>query len=97
MPTPFRYGLIFLVWLLSGAATAAVVHPLDPLTEDEILGAAFILLGAGAAQEGAIFQSIELREPPKNIVLSFSPGDEIPRAATVFFDRTNRASKLWSI
>jgi Cu2+-containing amine oxidase len=47
------------------AALPALAHPLDPLNADEIIGAASILLGGGAAQPGAIFQSVELREPPK--------------------------------
>ena len=39
----------------------------------EILAAANILLAGHAAQPGAIFQSIELREPPKDVVLAFHP------------------------
>ena len=78
--------------LLSLQGYAAVVHPLDPLSEDEILGAAFTLLGAGAAQPGAIFQSIDLREPPKATVLAFQPGAPVtPRSATVYF-RQNKKS-----
>ena len=49
------------MFVLIAPAPAAVVHPMDPLTEDEILSAAFTLLGAGAAHPGAIFQSIDLR------------------------------------
>ena len=56
--------------VLTMHAHAAVVHPMDPLTADEILGAAFMLQGAGAAQPGAIFQSIDLREPSKEAVLA---------------------------
>ncbi len=63
---------------------AIVQHPMDPLEDTEILGAAFILQGAGVAQPGAIFQSIDLREPPKEVVLAFHPGDPITRAATVY-------------
>ena len=48
-------------------ATAIVTHPMDPLEDTEILNAAFILQGAGAAQPGAIFQSIDLREPPEGV------------------------------
>jgi primary-amine oxidase len=64
---------------------ATVVHPLDPLEDTEIIGAAVILLEGGAAAPGAAFQSIDLREPSKADVLAFQPGDAIPRAATVFF------------
>jgi primary-amine oxidase len=71
--------------------SAAVVHPLDPLEDVEILGAANILLAGNAARPGAIFQSIELREPAKSAVLSFHAGDPIPRAAQVFW-RQDRKS-----
>ena len=43
---------------------------MDPLTADEMLGAANILLQGRAAQPGAVFQSIELREPAKHEVLN---------------------------
>ena len=73
----------------AGAAHAAA-HPLDPLNADEIIGAAQILLAGGAAQPGAIFQSVELREPPKAAVLG-AGNAPLPRQATVFF-RQNRQS-----
>ena len=72
---------------------AAVQHPMDPLEDTEILGAAFVLLGAGAAQPGAIFQSIDLREPSKDVVLAFQPGDPISRAATVYFRQNKKSYK----
>ena len=60
LPSLFWAGF----FLLAGqATTAAVSHPMDPLTADEMLGAANLLLQRGAAQPGAVFQSIELREP----------------------------------
>ena len=74
------------------AAVPALAHPLDPLNADEIIGAASILLGGGAARPGAIFQSVELREPPKQAVLNWRPGNPPPpRQATVFW-RQNRQS-----
>ena len=70
----------------------ATAHPLDPLNADEIIGAASILLSGGAAQPGAIFQSVELREPPKASVLAWRAGNPpLPRQATVFW-RQNRQS-----
>jgi Cu2+-containing amine oxidase len=67
---------------------------MDPLTEDEILGAAFTLVGAGAAQPDAIFQSIDLREPSKAAVLAFVPGAAVaPRHATVFFRQDKKSYK----
>ncbi len=77
--------------LAFAGAQAAVQHPMDPLEDYEILGAAFALQAAGAAQPGAIFQSIDLREPAKNLVLSFHAGDPIPRAATVFFRQDKKS------
>jgi len=65
-------------------------HPLDPLSADEIIGAATILLAGHAAQPGAAFQSVELREPRKEAVLSYS-GGAIDREALVYF-RQNRRS-----
>ncbi|HEX6721976.1 MAG TPA: hypothetical protein VF107_10430, partial [Burkholderiaceae bacterium] len=65
-----------------------VAHPLDPLTDTEILAAANALLAGGAAQPGAIFQSIELREPAKAAVLNGSARD---RRADVFW-RQNKQS-----
>lgn len=77
--------------LLSGLACAGALqaHPLDPLSPDEIIQAASILLQAGAARPGAIFQSVELRDPPKAQVLAGAAN--LPRQATVFY-RQNRKS-----
>jgi primary-amine oxidase len=72
---------------------AAPSHPLDPLEDVEILAAASTLLGAGAAQPGAIFQSIDLREPSKDAVLAWQPGHPIPRAATVYFRQDKKSYK----
>jgi len=74
-------------------ALATAQHPMDPLEDTEILGAAFVLLGAGAALPGAIFQSIDLREPSKEAVLAFLPGDPISRAATVYFRQDKKSYK----
>jgi primary-amine oxidase len=75
---------------------AAALHPLDPLDENEIIGAATILLDAGAARPGAIFQSVELREPSKDFVLGWHAGRSIPRSAQVFFrqDRKSYRTKV---
>jgi primary-amine oxidase len=78
---------------LFAPAHGAVQHPLDPLGDTEILNAAFTLLGAGAAQPGAIFQSIDLREPSKDAVLAYQSGQPIPRAATVFFRQDKKSYK----
>lgn len=74
-------------------AHAAAPHPMDPLSADEILAAANLLLQGRAAQPGAIFQSIELREPAKNEVLAFRGGSAPSRSATVFFRQNKRSYK----
>jgi len=66
---------------------------MDPLTADEILAAANILLQCRAAQPGAIFQSIELREPAKSAVLACRHGAAPSRSATVFFRQNKRSFK----
>ncbi len=77
---------------LTTAPATAQSHPLDPLTADEIIASANILLRGRAAQPGAIFQSVELREPAKAEMLAWRPGAPPPsRQATVFY-RQNRQS-----
>lgn len=70
---------------------AAAQHPLDPLTADEILAAATILLDAGAARRGAIFQAIDLREPAKDVVLGSATGSAVARRAAVFFRQDKKS------
>lgn len=86
-----RMGIALLLGAGSACGYAAVEHPMDPLAASEVLAAANILLDAGAAAPDVSFQSIDLREPPKDYVLTFEPGDAILRSATVFF-RQNKQS-----
>ena len=86
-----RLLLAALVCIAAPHALAAPPHPMDPLSADEILAAANILLQGRAAQPGAIFQSIELREPAKAEVLGFRSGSAPSRAATVFFRQGKRS------
>ena len=58
-------------------------HPLDPLTADEIRAAAAILRRDQGVDERWRFASIELREPSKQAVREFAPGDPIRREALV--------------
>ena len=84
--------LAALLVVLPGAARAAPAHPMDPLTADEMLGAATLLLQRGAARPGAVFQSIELREPTKQQVLNARPGAAaVDRMATVFYRQNKRS------
>lgn len=77
----------------STTAHGIVQHPLDPLEDTEILSAAAILLNAGVANAGAVFQSIEIQEPTKDFVLGFQAGSDIPRSAIVFFRQNKRSFK----
>jgi primary-amine oxidase len=85
--------LIFVFVAYNRSVDAVVQHPMDPLEDTEIIGAAAILLNGGAASPGAIFQSIDLREPSKQIVLNYQNGDPIPRAAAVFYRQNKKSYK----
>jgi primary-amine oxidase len=86
-PLTARALQAFAACVCSGIAAA---HPMDPLTADEIVGAANALLAGGAAQHGAIFQSVELREPAKAAVLNGSASE---RHATVFWRQNKQSFK----
>jgi primary-amine oxidase len=58
-------------------------HPLDPLAAGEIRQAAAILRRDREVGERWRFASIELREPSKQAVREFEPGDPIAREAVV--------------
>jgi len=83
-------GVCLSIGLFGFCGGIAGAHPLDPLTADEIVGAANVLLVGGAAQPGAIFQSVELREPPKAAVLGGGTSD---RQATVFWRQNKQSFK----
>ena len=89
---PLLWAGLFLLAGQTGAAAAS--HPMDPLTADEMLGAANLLLQGRAAQPGAVFQSIELREPGKHEVLNARRGAAAAhRMATVFYRQNKRSFK----
>ena len=76
--------------LLGGlCATAAVAqstppfHPLDGLTTAEYWAAYDVLQQAGHAEPDSFFASVLLREPAKDLVLSWTEGKPIPREADV--------------
>jgi len=60
-----------------------VMHPLEPLTKDEIAAAAALV--KDAAKEPIRFETVDLKEPPKTLVRAFTPGtsEMIAREATV--------------
>jgi primary-amine oxidase len=65
-------------------ATTTLVHPLEPLTGEEISAASGLLREAGHVGEAARFVSIVLHEPPKADVHAFeADGAPVPREAEV--------------
>src|SRR6202034_317806 len=61
----------------------AVRHLLDPLTAEEIDTATRILKQERGLGESARFVYVTLREPAKDAVLSYQPGEPIDREADV--------------
>lgn len=61
--------------------TTKVKHPLEPLTEEEILKAVAILKSQKNLTVADRFEQVTLHEPPKSVVLNFKEGDPIERQA----------------
>ncbi|MGC1219062.1 MAG: primary-amine oxidase [Phormidesmis sp.] len=68
---------------LTTPVVASVSHPLEPLTPDEISAAVAILREQKSLGASVRFATVTLKEPAKESVLSFSPGDSIEREAFV--------------
>ncbi len=66
---------------VASATTAS--HPLDPLSAGEIALAARAVREARGLGPSARFVAIWLKEPPKDAVLAYRPGDTVPREAFV--------------
>ncbi|MDO6749497.1 hypothetical protein, partial [Gilvimarinus sp. 1_MG-2023] len=68
------------------------VHPLDPLTQDELAQAAAILKQTQQLGDSCRFPYLQLEEPPKAEVLAFEAGKAFSRRvfATVL-DKSNGA------
>jgi primary-amine oxidase len=80
---------------MQGAPPTAidVTHPLDPLSADEIAEATAILRRERGLDGEVFFVRCGLREPPKDAVLGFRPGDPIDREAFVVLrDRRARTT-----
>jgi primary-amine oxidase len=65
------------------AASASSLHPLEPLSAEEIAAAVAILRRERALGPQVRFMEVALHEPPKSQVLSFSPGDAVERSAAL--------------
>ena len=58
-------------------------HPLDPLSFDEINTVVSIVKDKANLGAEVLFETVVLREPSKEDVLSFLPGIKLPREAFV--------------
>ncbi|MEM6440128.1 MAG: primary-amine oxidase [Pseudomonadota bacterium] len=68
---------------LTAEAAVGPLHPLEPLTREEIAAASAIVRKAAGDAQGLRFEMIELKEPPKAAVRAFKPGAAFPREARV--------------
>jgi len=75
------------------AAGVAVLHPLDPLTADEISTAVAVVRGSDRLGRQVLFIRVVLDEPPKSAVLAFRTGHTFERQAFVLIrDRGARTT-----
>ena len=70
---------------------ASVEHPLEPLTAEEIATAVAIVKAEKNLEEKVRFPTVVLKEPEKQTVLNFQPGDKIEREAFIIL--LNNADK----
>src|SRR5262245_62846893 len=71
----------------------AIVHPLEPLTADEIRTAVSVVRVSGRLGDEVLFVRVFLHEPPKSAVLAFRKGDPLERRAFVLLrDRRARTT-----
>ena len=59
----------------------SILHPLEPLTPEEIAHAVQIVRTERHLSERVRFVSVNLNEPPKDVVLNFQVGDPVGREA----------------
>ena len=74
-------SILLAIAIFFGHAAAAVDHPLDPLSHDEIWRALVLLRDAGHMDKETKFSQLALQEPAKRDVLAWRPGDPMPRMA----------------
>jgi primary-amine oxidase len=68
---------------VNAAADAAALHPLDPLSAEELGVIGSVLRNSGQFSTNTNFAWIQLQEPPKQVVQEFKPGSEVAREASV--------------
>jgi primary-amine oxidase len=82
------FAVVACLCATSAAAQPPVAHPLDPLTAREITAVVTILKAHPEVPAGALFPSITLHEPSKEVVRTFKAGAPIERQAfALVFDR----------
>src|SRR5947209_9079601 len=70
--------------------SSTVVHPLEPLSAEEIAAAVAIVRAGPANSEKVRFVMVKLHEPPPEVALSYQPGDAVPREVFIsLLDKTN--------
>jgi len=97
MHPKLRFLLISLAATAALAQNAAPLHPLDGLTTAEYWTAYDVLQQAGHAAPDSFFASVLLREPAKDLVLTWKEGSPVPREADVVMLQTERPSRRSSI
>ena len=76
-----------------GVDQHSVLHPLDPLTSEEIVEASSILKAQRQLGAQIRFETIVLQEPAKEAVLGYQAGDSIERNAfLVILDNNDGAT-----
>src|SRR5437588_5775497 len=77
----------------SSISPPSILHPLEPLTAEEIAAAVHIVRTERSLHERVRFASVALHEPPKEVVLNFKQGDPVTRAAfIILLDNTDGAT-----
>lgn len=74
-------GLLLLVAARTTPIMAEQLHPLDPLTAQEITEAVSIIAASGKGNQGTRAAIITLKEPDKQQVLNWTAGEPIDRRA----------------
>src|SRR5712691_11613254 len=67
----------------ASSTLTSALHPLEPLTADEIKAAVEIVRAERRLSERVRFVSVNLHEPPKIVVLHFTQGDAVSREAFI--------------
>lgn len=66
---------------ITSAAPEPILHPLDPMTRNELAETVVVLKAAGKLGINTSLVSLTLLEPSKDVVLNFKVGDSINRKA----------------